>query len=99
MIAGVAAISTKSRTSPTIGMRSSSSSRGASNAGTATLQNALAATSRAACSAAASAATFAASSRSFFRLDTDYDRHVSHALKIIEYLDFDLLEALNPAQQ
>lgn len=71
IIAGVAAISTRSKISPTIGIKSSSSSSGASSAGTATLQNAFAATSSAASSAAATAAASAASSMSCFRLDAD----------------------------
>ena len=64
MMAGVAAISTRSAISPKIGIRSSRASRGTSKAGTATLQNAFAAKSRAACSAACSAAALAASSAS-----------------------------------
>ena len=61
MMAGVAAISAISVISPDIWITSSSSSSGASRAGTVTLQNALAATLRADCSTADSAAAFAAS--------------------------------------
>lgn len=85
IMAGVAAISTASAISPKIGIKSSTSSSGASRAGTATRQKAFAATSRAACSAAASAAAFAASLRSFARLDANSHGQISHAVIRVRY--------------